>query len=241
MIGPFRALIRPLKGTLRQRARHRQDFSAAYLASALEASLKRLRSDYIDLYQLHGPPRDVLERGEAFEALERWKGQGKIRFYGVSARTLDDALFCLRNTSVAALQVSFNLLEREAAEQLLPEARAGGVAIIARVPFGRGLLTDAGRVTTGLRTDDPRITARAAVERKRLCFLIEGQRRSWTEAALRFVLDHEGVSTVIPGTKSPAHLEQNLAAGQATPLSRDEMRRIWADGSTSTAGLLERA
>ena len=165
VIRPLRPFIQALKGPLRRKAAHRCDFSVAHLTQALEASLERLQTDYIDLYQLHSPPREVLERGEVFEALDRWKSAGKIRCYGVSARTLDDGLFCLDHARVDALQVSFNLLEREAGDVLLPRARAAGVGIVARVPFGRGLLTDAGRVATGLRTDEAEIAALARTER----------------------------------------------------------------------------
>jgi aryl-alcohol dehydrogenase-like predicted oxidoreductase len=227
-IGPFRRLVRPFQGTLKQKAKHRQDFSPAHLTQALEGSLKRLQTDYVDLYQLHSPPADVVERGEVFETLERLKEQGKIRFYGASVAAIEVGMLCLRHAGVAALQVPFNLLQREAAEVLLPKAKAGGVGIVSRVPFGRGLLTGAGRVSTGLRTDDPRLAADAATERARLSFLIEDGRRTWISAALRFVLSHEDISTVIPGTKSLSHLEENLRAGEAAPFSEEEMRRIRA-------------
>lgn len=228
VIGPFRPVIQALKGPLKQKSDHREDFSAAYLTRALEGSLSRLQTDYLDVYQLHSPTPGVLQSGEAFEALERWKDQGKIRFYGVSVKSVDDGLFCLDNTNVDTLQVPFNLLEREAGKVLLPQAKAAGVAIIARVPFGRGLLTDSGRVATGLRTGDSAPAVYAVAERRRLSFLIDNGRRTWIMAAIRFVLGHDAVSTVIPGTTSLAHLEENLAALEATPLSEDEMRRVQA-------------
>ena len=229
IVGPFRPLLRPAKGALRRSASHRQDFSPEYLGQTLEASLGRLKTDYVDLYQLHSPPTDILMRGDVFDALDRWKSEGKVRFCGVSTRTVDDALLCLRHGRVDALQIPFNLLAREATRALLPEAKAAGVGIVVRVPFGRGLLTEARRVATGLRTDDPRATAHAETERQRLSFLVEGKRRSWIEAALRFILDHEDVATVIPGTKSLPHLEENLKAAQAPPLDEAEMRRIRAN------------
>jgi aryl-alcohol dehydrogenase-like predicted oxidoreductase len=226
VIGPFRRFVQPFQSTLKRKAKHRQDFSAANLMLALEESLKRLRTDYIDLYQLHSPPAEVLERGEVFEALDRLKDQGKIRFYGASVETMAEGLICLRHDGVCALQLPFNLLQRDAAKDLLPKARIAGVGIVSRVPLGRGLLTKARSVTTGLSTGDARIAAQAAIERERLAFLVEDGRRTWIEAAIRFVLAHEEVSTVIPGTKSPSHLEENVRAAQAVPLNEKEIQRI---------------
>src|SRR6185369_350647 len=117
-----------------------QDFSPAYLTRALEASLVRLRTDYVDLLQLHSPPADVVERGEWEPALEALKRAGKIRYYGISCDTPEAAQAALRFPNVSSLQFAFNLLEPGALETILPGAREKGVACIARECLGNGLL-----------------------------------------------------------------------------------------------------
>ena len=111
------------------------DHSAAQLTRALEASLKRLRTDYIDVYQLYNPSTETLRDGDVFRTLETLKRSGKIRYAGVSCVTVDDALRCVQQPSVSSVQVTINLLDREAVPELLPRARAAGVAVIARVPL----------------------------------------------------------------------------------------------------------
>jgi aryl-alcohol dehydrogenase-like predicted oxidoreductase len=117
-----------------------QDFSPAYLTRAVEASLRRLGTDYLDLLQLHSPPEEIVARGEWEPALERLKRAGKIRFYGISCDTVEASLAALRFPGVSSLQVVVNLLERRKLEQVVPEARAKGVPIIARECLANGLL-----------------------------------------------------------------------------------------------------
>jgi aryl-alcohol dehydrogenase-like predicted oxidoreductase len=222
-------MIRPFRAELKGASRKRQDFSAAHLRRALEGSLQRLRTDYLDLYQLHSPPRDVLESGEAFETLERFKKEGKIRCAGVSVRSVLDALHCLRHPGVDAIQVAFNLLQPEAAEALLPRAAAQGVGIVARVPLAQGVLTESGRIRAGLRPISAEDEAVVGPRRAEVAALLVDERRTLPQAALRFVLQHRDVATVIAGTGRVEHLEHNLAALEgARALSAAEMERVRA-------------
>jgi aryl-alcohol dehydrogenase-like predicted oxidoreductase len=120
-----------------------QDFSPAYLRRAVDGSLRRLRTDYIDVLQLHSPPADIVGRGEWVEALEGLKRAGKIRFYGVSCDTLEAAHAALAFAGVSSLQVVVSLLERSAAETIVPLARQRGVAVIGRECLANGLLVKA--------------------------------------------------------------------------------------------------
>jgi aryl-alcohol dehydrogenase-like predicted oxidoreductase len=117
-----------------------QNFSPAYLRSAVEASLRRLRTDYIDLFQLHSPPAEIVARGEWESALDSLKRSGKIRYYGVSCDTVDAAVAALRFPRVSFLQLTVSLVERRAVDGVLPEAKAKGVAVIARECLANGLL-----------------------------------------------------------------------------------------------------
>ena len=221
--GLLRPLLQPWKRSLKRVSKPRQDFSATHILRALEGSLRRLRTDYVDVYLLHNPPPAVLERGEAFEVLERCQRAGSIRHYGVSAATAADALIALQHPGIAVLEVAFNWAEPDAAAQVIPSAARQGVGIIARVPLGRGLLTDRARVRTG-------ISHEATPEMRRRRAALEEQAGAAglpiSHAALRFVLQHPEVSTAIPGTRSVEHLEENLGALNALPLSRAERSRV---------------
>jgi aryl-alcohol dehydrogenase-like predicted oxidoreductase len=117
-----------------------QDFSPAHLRAAVEGSLKRLRTDYLDLLQLHSPPAGVVGAGEWEPVLESLKSAGKIRYYGVSCDTADAGLAALRFSRISSLQFVVNLIEKRVADILLPEARAKGLAVIARECLANGLL-----------------------------------------------------------------------------------------------------
>jgi len=117
-----------------------QNFSPQYILRAVEQSLKRLNTDYIDVYQLHSPPRLVLERADFLEPLDQLKRQGKIRCFGISCETTDDALICLRYPELSALQLRLNLLDQSALQQVIPAAAKRGLAIIARECFAGGHL-----------------------------------------------------------------------------------------------------
>src|ERR1700757_1604082 len=149
VLQPVRKVIQPFKSTIKKVSKQRQDFSSTHIKEAIEQSLRRLQMDYLDLYQLHSPPTWVIEQGDVFETLDELKRQVKIYFYGVSAETISDALLCLKYSNVSSLQVVLNLLEQEAVKELLPLAEKKGIAIIARVPLARGLLTRKKAVQTG--------------------------------------------------------------------------------------------
>jgi aryl-alcohol dehydrogenase-like predicted oxidoreductase len=117
-----------------------QDFSSKYLTSAVEGSLRRLRTDYLDILQLHSPPVEVVQRGEWHGALEELKRKGKIRYYGIAVDTLDAGLAALRYPGVSSIQFTLNLLEQAGAQELFPQAGAQGVGGIARECLANGLL-----------------------------------------------------------------------------------------------------
>jgi len=214
--------------TVRQGLRN---FDPDYITSALEASLKRLQIDTIDLYQLHNPSPEVMRRGEIFDRLDRCKREGKIRFYGVSLEKTSDGLVAIATGKPDTLQVVYNILHQDPEEQLFPLARKENIGILARVPLERGVLS--GRFKSisefaekdwrkGVFPEEGLAQTRAAVAK--LEFLVKGDVPNLAQAALRFILSNPTVSTVIPGIRTVKQVEDNVAVSGKTLLEEDLVR-----------------
>jgi aryl-alcohol dehydrogenase-like predicted oxidoreductase len=206
MVKPQTSSLYRAKGTLL-----RQNFSREYVIQCVEGSLRRLQTDYIDLFQLHSPPKEVVKSDEVFESLITLRRHGKIRHFGVSCETIEDAMLCLRVPGLSALQVEINLLDQSAIPALLPAAKQAGVAIIARQPFASGRLFH----------DPERAVEQIRIARYRQ--LAEQHDLSLAHLALQFVNQLEGVSVVIAGVNTPIHLADSLSALSASPLTTDQM------------------
>jgi aryl-alcohol dehydrogenase-like predicted oxidoreductase len=197
-----------------------QDFSSSHLTKALEASLRRLQTDYVDLYQLHSPRAPFLQSnafGEALETLEELKVQGKLRFYGVATEVPEDAPFCLSAPGISSVQLGFGLLDLEALDQgTLAAAGARGLGIIARGCFGGGLLKD------GL--DEAQLEA-ATPKWQRILALRSASRstgRSLLDIALQFCRGTPAVSVTLLGMRVESHLHENQRYFEADPLNGEQ-------------------
>jgi aryl-alcohol dehydrogenase-like predicted oxidoreductase len=201
-----------------------QDFTPAYLIRALEASLRRLQTDHVDLYQLHSPRAPFLKTaayGEALETLEQLKRQGKIRFYGVATEVPEDVPFCLAAPGISSVQLGFGLLDLEALEAgMLANAQARGLAIIARGCFGGGLLKD-GLDATQLRASTPKWEHILALRS-----LAARTDRSVLDMALQFCRGTAGVSVTLLGMRTEHHLRENLRYFAGRPLTTGEYAAI---------------
>lgn len=197
------------------------NFEPDYIIKSVEESLGRLRTDYIDLLLLHSPPSPVIERGDAFYALESLVSQGKIRYYGVSVGDLESTIQCLHDKEInlSALQVTANLYEQEAIHKLLPLAISKGIGCIAREPFAHGKLIPKHVDKTGLGYLGP------LESDDYFNFLTNNSTRTITEAALQFLMQTEGISVVLAGMSQTKHIYQNVNALNASKLSPDEMHR----------------
>jgi aryl-alcohol dehydrogenase-like predicted oxidoreductase len=228
-----RALIASKVGMLD--AKGAQDFSPAYMRQSLERSLERLGTDYIDLYQLHSPPVDLLLRdGRILGELERFRGEGKIRAYGVSARSPEEAVAAVKQLGVGCVQVNFNLVDQRALETgLFDLCVAKGAGVIARTPLCFGFLT--GQYSSATRFDQYDHRNRWS----------EAQRERWSSAlglfvdkiarqpgqtpaqfALRFCLSFPAVATAIPGMLTETHVADNTRASDLGPLPQAECADI---------------
>ena len=213
-----------------------KDFSRQHLHAAVDDSLQRLQTDWIDLYQLHNPPPEEIARAEAFDTLEELRRLGKIRFYGVSISRPEEGLELIQRGHGHVLQVLYNILNQAPAQALFPLARAHGVGVIARVPLASGLLTGKISATTVFDEDDNRRNYLTARRLPGLLQQVEALRRiiepygiAMVHAALRFVLADEAVSVALAGAKDPAQVSENAAAsGEPLPAAlAAELRRRW--------------
>jgi aryl-alcohol dehydrogenase-like predicted oxidoreductase len=210
-----------------------QNFEPRRIPGALRASLSRLRTDHVDLYQLHSPPLDVPNWPEVLDVLARLRAAGSIRAIGLSARHPREALGWMDRFAFDAIQVNFNLIDHRAIESgLLRRCRREGVAVIARTPLCFGFLagTLTGDETFG--PDDHRshwpreqlrrwATAPAVfgpLARREACSLVQ--------LALRFCLAPSTVATTIPGIMGPADLHENASAADLPPLRPAVLRAI---------------
>jgi aryl-alcohol dehydrogenase-like predicted oxidoreductase len=197
-----------------------QDFSPQYLIKALESSLKRLRTDYVDLYQLHSPTATFMQSnafGEALEILEKLKAQGKLRFYGVATEVPEDAPFCLSAPGISSVQLGFGLLDLNALDQgTLAAAGARGLAVIARGCFGGGLLKDS--------LDEAQLKSATPKWQRILTLRTLGKAtgRSMLDMAFQFCRATPAISVTLLGMRIDNHLRDNLHYVQAPPLNAEE-------------------
>ena len=200
--------------------RGKRIFEPDYISQVMDESLKRLRTDYIDLYQLHNPTVDVIEKGAVWEVLERAKQAGKIRHYGVSINTMEEGVAAVKNGRAETIQVEYNLLAQEPRETIFPLAEKAGVGIIARMPLKRGILT--GKMTladeTRFQGEDVRARsfkgeafAKELAKAEQLKFLVHGPVKNLCQAAIAFCIAHPAVSVVIPGARNAEQMRENAA------------------------------
>jgi aryl-alcohol dehydrogenase-like predicted oxidoreductase len=188
-----------------------QDFSPGYLKNAVEGSLRRLRTDYIDLFQLHSAPRSVMERDDWVGALEDVKRAGKIRHYGVSCDDLEAGVAALRFPGVHSLQVLLNLLEQGATERLLPSAHERGVGVIARETLANGLLVKSAAsldLKQYCKSPEEEVRRAEQLERYRQAAAAEG--RALPAFALKYVTGLAGVAVALIGVSKIDQLRELL-------------------------------
>ncbi|MGE4297663.1 MAG: aldo/keto reductase [Desulfovibrionaceae bacterium] len=231
-----RILIATKGGTLPHTGFHMpQDFSRRHLESALEASLKRLGTDYVDLYQLHSPTLEDIEVNDCVATLEAMRAAGKIKAFGVSVRSPMDGKVAIEKYGFRSVQVNFNLIDQRAAEcGLFDAALAHEAGLICRTPLCFGFLSGSLGADTPFTEGDHR----ANWPKEQLaCWadapslfkgLTEGKGRSYVQLALQFCLAQPAISTVIPGMMRESEIEEDLAAEALPPLSAAELAEIQA-------------
>ncbi len=212
------------------------NYSEEILRRKIEGSLQRLGIESLDLLQLHCVPIDVLRKGEIFDWLRQCKQEGLIRHFGASVETIEEGLLCLEQDELLTLQVIFNIFRQKIASELFPEAKDRGVGIIVRLPLASGLLSGKfSKDTTFAKTDHRNYNRDGqhfnvgetfaglpfvkGVELTEMVKHILPGNMSMAQVALRWILDHEAVSVIIPGASSPEQVKGNAAISDVTPLS----------------------
>jgi aryl-alcohol dehydrogenase-like predicted oxidoreductase len=219
------------------------NFRGETIVKHTEASLNRLGVEALDLTQVHCIPAEAMREGEVFEALRALKTAGKIKQFGASVESMDEALMCLEQDGLASLQVIFNVYRQKPIEALFEKAMAKGIAVIARVPLASGLLTGKLTLDTVFPDNDHRkfnkdgecfnvgetfagLPYMKGVELSEKMKTMMPDGVSMAQMALRWILDHDAVSVVIPGASSPAQAAGNAAVSGLAPLPEETHARL---------------
>jgi aryl-alcohol dehydrogenase-like predicted oxidoreductase len=215
----------------------REVFTYDYIIECTERSLRNLGVETIDLQQLHVWNDSWKDESEWIDALQKLRGQGKIRYFGLSLNDYQpwNAIETLRQGHIDAVQVIYNIFEQAPEDELYPVCQELNVGVIARVPFDESGLTGAVRPDsvwpeTDFRSwffqGDRRQKVYDRVERLKL--LLGDEAKSLAELALRFTLSHDAVSTVIPGMRSTKNVTANISYSDGRKLSPETLEKLKA-------------
>lgn len=223
-----------------------QNFTYDAMKSQVEDSLQHLGVSQLFLEQLHCIPTEEMQAGKVFDNLRKLQQEGLIRYFGASVETSEEALICLEQEGLASLQIIFNLFRQHVADEIFAKAKEKGVALIVRVPLASGLLSGKFKEDTQFEQNDHRNFnangekfnagetfsgiefkegVKLANEIKTL--LPDDRMAQW---AIRWILDHPEVTTVIPGASKISQVDSNVEASELAPLSADvhqQLRKLY--------------
>jgi aryl-alcohol dehydrogenase-like predicted oxidoreductase len=219
------------------------NYSPEHFRTWNDRSRENLGVETLELVQLHCPPTDLYYHPEVFDDLEAMVEEGRIAAYGVSVERVEEGLKALEYPNVVSVQIIFNAFRQRPATLFLREAAGRGVGVIARVPLASGLLSGKYTRETTFGPDDHRTFNRqgeqfdvgetfAGVPFDAGLDAVEELRElvpdgaTPAQFALRWILMHEGVSTVIPGARSPDQARANAAAADLPELDEGTMARV---------------
>lgn len=210
----------------------------------VESSLENLDVPQLFLEQLHCIPTEELRKGLVFKHLQKLQKENYIAHWGVSVETSEEALLCLEQEGLASLQIIFNLFRQHVADEVFAKAKEREVAIIVRVPFASGLLTGRFDENTKFAEKDHRnfnangeafnagetfsgieFSKGIELSREIAALLPDNKMAKW---AIRWILDHPEVTTVIPGATKVSQVESNVAASGLKPLTEETHRKLRA-------------
>lgn len=208
------------------------------LRDSLKRAQDRLQSDTIDLIQLHCIPTNVLRRGEIFDWLRTVQQENLIRFFGASVETVEEGVICVQQDDLSSLQVIFNIFRQKLVDELLPLAEEKNIGIIARLPLASGLLSGKFNAHTQFDKTDHRnfnkdgaafnvgetfagIPFEKGVELAEQVKALTPEGYTTAQMAMRWILDHRAVTTIIPGASRAAQVLENAKVSTLAPLPQN--------------------
>ena len=210
-----------------------------------ENSLRRLGVDALDLTQVHCLPTELLKQGDLFEWLRTLKKEGKIKRFGLSVESMEEAGICLEQEGVSSLQIIFNVFRQKPITELFDQAKAKGVALIVRLPLASGLLSGKFKSRSTFPDNDHRnynqngdrfnagetfagIPFAKGVALTDALKLLLPKEMTLAQMALRWVLDFKAVTVAIPGATTPEQAKSNCSASDLSPLPGELHRQLQA-------------
>jgi len=220
-----------------------------------ENSLRRLGVDALDLTQVHCLSTEVLKQGDLFEWLRILKQEGKIKRFGLSVESMEEARICLEQEGVASLQIIFNIFRQKPVAELFDQAKARQVALIVRLPLASGLLSGKFKSGSTFPDNDHRnfnrngdqfnvgetfagIPFEKGVKLSDQLKLLVPEGMTLAQMALRWILDFDAVTVIIPGATTPEQVDSNCSASDLSPLSSELHQKLKAFYETRSAPLI---
>ena len=208
-----------------------------------DRSRNNLGVDTLDLVQLHCPPTPVFSSDAVYDALDTLVEEKRIKAYGVSVEKVDEALAAIARPGTASVQIILNAFRLKPLERVLPAAAEAGVGIIARVPLASGLLSGRYDENTTFAQDDHRnynrkgeafdvgetfsgVDFRTGLEAVARLRPLVPEGATMAQFALRWILDQQGVTVVIPGARNADQARKNAAAADLAPLSAEALATV---------------
>jgi len=227
----------------RRMAQVPENYTLDNLRAWTDRSRENLGVDTLELVQLHCPPTAVYATDAVFDALDTLVAEDRIAHYGVSVETRAEALAAIARPHVASVQIILNMLRLAPLDEVLPAAREAGVGIIARVPLASGLLSGRYDETTTFADNDHRTYNRdgsafdvgetfsgvdfaTGLEAVRRLIPLVPEGATMAQFALRWIIDQTGVSSVIPGARTPEQARGNADAAALAPLSAETLAAV---------------
>ncbi len=226
----------PREGHHRERP---QRWDAEFVRAAVEKSLRRLGTDYVDLYQMHNPRLDAIRNDDLAELLDALVKEGKVRWWGAALgpdigwRNEGDAAMAERRAP--SMQIIYSIIEQQPARYFFPTAREHETGLLARVPHASEILTDdfADKARVEFEPGDHRAHRhrewldKAFRKREQVLFVAGGDTgRTLAQAAIRFCLTEPGIASVLPNIVRRDQLAEFAAASDVPPLTEDETAEL---------------
>ncbi len=215
-----------------------QNFSPEFIRYACEQSLRRLDTDYIDLYQLHNPRIDTIESDEVFDTLDELVHEGKLRYYGVALGPdigwFEEGEASMRERHTPAMQIIYNMLEQDPAQRFFPIAEEQKTGLITRVPHASGMLDGTYNKETVFDPSDHRSHRKqewletSLMKVAQLEFLEQGMYSTIGQIAIKFALSGPQVAAVLPNITNVPQLEAFALTSETDDIPQEFLDRIVA-------------